>query len=322
MAHLFSDRELARENRLQLELTPSVRRPRSLLCLERTVFVDIDAFGEGRGASRSDDRDGNKGNEIKDGDKTMAVVVLGVQGLVVVEDEGEDEVGDVMKGMQRTRASAAAAATDPEPANPHEHEEQVALDDPEELMEDKVEYEEVEKEVEEKEEEVVEEELEEEEQETDVANVSNAGDAAGGDASMVEGEKDDDESKKHAELLALPPNGSEIYVRVMKAKDSTENKGYASVTFKTKELASKAIEELNNTEFKSMVYRRGQTPVGILSDGCLRHQNHGCLHQGCSRIHGNDEPLQKLFMAVNLDLKNIKTEQAKCWKQTSFPSLS
>ncbi|URD89159.1 hypothetical protein MUK42_27363, partial [Musa troglodytarum] len=154
----------------------------------------------------------NKGNEIKDGDKTMAVVVLGVQGLVVVEDEGEDEVGDVMKGMQRTRASAAAAATDPEPANPHEHEEQVALDDPEELMEDKVEYEEVEKEVEEKEEEVVEEELEEEEQETDVANVSNAGDAAGGDASMVEGEKDDDESKKHAELLALPPNGSEIYV--------------------------------------------------------------------------------------------------------------
>ncbi|URD89162.1 hypothetical protein MUK42_27363 [Musa troglodytarum] len=250
MAHLFSDRELARENRLQLELTPSVRRPRSLLCLERTVFVDIDAFGEGRGASRSDDRDGNKGNEIKDGDKTMAVVVLGVQGLVVVEDEGEDEVGDVMKGMQRTRASAAAAATDPEPANPHEHEEQVALDDPEELMEDKVEYEEVEKEVEEKEEEVVEEELEEEEQETDVANVSNAGDAAGGDASMVEGEKDDDESKKHAELLALPPNGSEIYVRVMKAKDSTENKGYASVTFKTKELASKAIEELNNTEFK------------------------------------------------------------------------
>ncbi|CAL9079522.1 unnamed protein product [Musa textilis] len=114
--------------------------------------------------------------------------------------------------MQRTRASAAAAATDPEPANPHEHEEQVALDDPEELMEEKVEYEEVEKEVEEKEEEVVKEELEEEEQETDVANVSNAGDAAGGDASMVEGEKDDDESKKHAELLALPPNGSEIYV--------------------------------------------------------------------------------------------------------------
>ncbi|CAL9203914.1 unnamed protein product [Musa hybrid cultivar] len=187
--------------------------------------------------------------------------------------------GDNIPKMPRTRASAAAAATNPEPANPAEPEEQVALDDPEEMMEEEVEYEEVEEEVEEEEEEVVEEEieeeLEEEEQETDVANGSNAGDAAGGDASMVEGEKDDDESKKHAELLALPPHGSEIYVggiphdaseeelrsfcepigevtevRVMKAKDSTENKGYAFVTFKTKELASKAIEELNNTEFK------------------------------------------------------------------------
>lgn len=37
----------------------------------------------------------------------------------------------------------------------------------------------------------------------------------------------------------------------------------------------------------------------------------------------DDEPLQKLFVAVrselNLDLKNIKTEQAKFWKQ--HPSL-
>ncbi|RZR85059.1 hypothetical protein BHM03_00011994, partial [Ensete ventricosum] len=118
--------------------------------------------------------------------------------------------------MPRTRASAAAAAANPEPANPAEPEEQVALDDPEEMMEEEIEYEEVEEEVEEEEEEVVEEEieeeLEEEEQETDVANGSNAGDAAGGDASMVEGEKDDDESKKHSELLALPPHGSEIYV--------------------------------------------------------------------------------------------------------------
>lgn len=37
----------------------------------------------------------------------------------------------------------------------------------------------------------------------------------------------------------------------------------------------------------------------------------------------DDEPLQKLFVAVrselNLDLKNIRTEQAKFWKQ--HPSL-
>lgn len=36
----------------------------------------------------------------------------------------------------------------------------------------------------------------------------------------------------------------------MKGKDSNENKGYAFVTFRTKELASKAIKELNNTELK------------------------------------------------------------------------
>lgn len=36
----------------------------------------------------------------------------------------------------------------------------------------------------------------------------------------------------------------------MKGKDSTENKGYAFVTFRTKELASKAIKELNNKELK------------------------------------------------------------------------
>ncbi|KAI8013476.1 Heterogeneous nuclear ribonucleoprotein Q [Camellia lanceoleosa] len=81
--------------------------------------------------------------------------------------------------------------------------------------------------------------------------------------------------KKHAELLALPPHGSEVYlggipqdaseedlrnfcesvgevveVRIMKEKDSSENKGYAFVTFRTKEFASKAIKELNNTELK------------------------------------------------------------------------
>ncbi|ONK80930.1 uncharacterized protein A4U43_C01F23360 [Asparagus officinalis] len=88
-------------------------------------------------------------------------------------------------------------------------------------------------------------------------------------------EKDEDESVKHAELLALPPHGSEIYVggipsdaseedlknfcksvgevvevRLIKDKGSSENKGYAFVTYLTKELAEKATEDLNNTEFK------------------------------------------------------------------------
>lgn len=36
----------------------------------------------------------------------------------------------------------------------------------------------------------------------------------------------------------------------MKGKDSSENKGYAFVTFRSKDLATKAIKDLNNTEFK------------------------------------------------------------------------
>lgn len=36
----------------------------------------------------------------------------------------------------------------------------------------------------------------------------------------------------------------------MKGKDSGEAKGYAFVTFRNKELASKAIEDLNNSELK------------------------------------------------------------------------
>ena len=39
-------------------------------------------------------------------------------------------------------------------------------------------------------------------------------------------------------------------VRIMKGKDSSENKGYAFVTFRSKDLATKAIKDLNNTEFK------------------------------------------------------------------------
>lgn len=37
---------------------------------------------------------------------------------------------------------------------------------------------------------------------------------------------------------------------MMKGKDSSENKGYAFVTFRTKELAAKAIRDLRNAEFK------------------------------------------------------------------------
>ncbi|KAG1367562.1 heterogeneous nuclear ribonucleoprotein Q [Cocos nucifera] len=190
--------------------------------------------------------------------------------------------------MPRARASAAAAKS-AEPVKPPELEQQVDLDEPEDMMEEEVEYEEVEEEVEEEEEEVVEEEVEEEVEEdepeeeeeenatadgTDADASGGAGDAIKVDV-MNDDEKDEDESGEHAELLALPPHGSEVYVggiphdaseedlrsfcesvgdvtevRVMKGKDSSENKGYAFVTFRTKEFATKAIEDLNNIEFK------------------------------------------------------------------------
>ncbi|THF96480.1 hypothetical protein TEA_017076 [Camellia sinensis var. sinensis] len=197
--------------------------------------------------------------------------------------------------MPRTRARAAAAKSD-EPEKPTEpekrddSEERVDFDgdnDLEETVEEEVEYEEVEveEEVEEDEEEEVEEEVEEEEDEeeeedgeedtaADGADVQKGSD---GDEDMKPADAEGDVEKKHAELLALPPHGSEVYlggipqdaseedlrnfcesvgevveVRIMKEKDSSENKGYAFVTFRTKEFASKAIKELNNTELKAV----------------------------------------------------------------------
>ncbi|KAG2725664.1 hypothetical protein I3760_01G076500 [Carya illinoinensis] len=86
---------------------------------------------------------------------------------------------------------------------------------------------------------------------------------------------DEDEKEKHAELLALPPHGSEVFigglprdaieedlrhlcepigefveVRLIKDKETGDAKGYAFIAFKTKEVAQKAIEEIHNKEFK------------------------------------------------------------------------
>lgn len=91
---------------------------------------------------------------------------------------------------------------------------------------------------------------------------------------------DEEEKRKHDELLALPPHGSEVFigglprdvceddlrelceplgdifeVRLMKDKDTGEGKGYAFVAFKTKKFAQNAIEELHNTEFKGKTLR-------------------------------------------------------------------
>uniref|UniRef100_A0A7C8ZXT6 RRM domain-containing protein n=1 Tax=Opuntia streptacantha TaxID=393608 RepID=A0A7C8ZXT6_OPUST len=91
---------------------------------------------------------------------------------------------------------------------------------------------------------------------------------------------EEDDKEKNAELLSLPPHGSEVFigglpkdvleedlrdlcepigdiyeVRLIKNKDTGESKGYAFVAFKTKEDAQKAIEELKNKEFKGKSLR-------------------------------------------------------------------
>lgn len=175
--------------------------------------------------------------------------------------------------MPRTRASAAATKSEPE--KPVETEEQVDFEGDND-EEEEIEYEEVEEEVEmeEEEEEEVEEEVEEEEEEEEENESDGSGEGRGSEDVKMKVDAEDVE-KKHAELLALPPHGSEVYiggitpdvseadvrefcetigevteVRIMKGKDASQNKGYAFVTYRNKELAAKAIKELNNTELK------------------------------------------------------------------------
>uniref|UniRef100_A0A6V7QRN5 RRM domain-containing protein n=1 Tax=Ananas comosus var. bracteatus TaxID=296719 RepID=A0A6V7QRN5_ANACO len=175
--------------------------------------------------------------------------------------------------MPRTTAKAADSKPT-EPEKPPEiaesvRREQVHHDENKDLMEEEeVEYEEVEEEVE-----VEEEEEAEEEEAAQEENVAADGKGHAGDDNMKdahEGE-DEDDSDEQAELLALP-HGSEVFIggiskaseedvkrfcqsvgkspRLMTNMYSSEKKAYAFVTFRTKELATKAVEELNNNELK------------------------------------------------------------------------
>lgn len=92
--------------------------------------------------------------------------------------------------------------------------------------------------------------------------------------------RDEEDAEKHAELLALPPHGSEVFiggvprdaseedlrglcepfgkiseVRLVKDKDKKENKGYAFIAFTTKDAAERAIEEIHDKEFKGKTLR-------------------------------------------------------------------
>ncbi|KAM0854107.1 hypothetical protein ACQ4PT_050630 [Festuca glaucescens] len=165
-------------------------------------------------------------------------------------------------------------------ANQVEPEECLEFDDhEEEVEEEEVEYEEIEEEVEEVEEEVEEdedilEEVEESEEEEDPEEreVDDSDSKLEVVHQQVEAE-DGNDKEKHAELLSLPPHGSEVYVGGISTGASSEDlkklcepvgevvavrimqgkpgkRGYAFVTFRTKNLALKAIEKLDNSTFK------------------------------------------------------------------------
>ncbi|CAN6380490.1 unnamed protein product [Urochloa humidicola] len=157
--------------------------------------------------------------------------------------------------------------------NAARQEDRLEFDDPDEVdEEEEVEYEEIEEEVEYEVDE--EEEEEEEEEKSEVACEVDAKH----DNKMVDVDQNDEEEKeKHAELLALPPHGSEVYVGGISSDVSSEdvkrlfesvgevvevrirrkgdNKLYAFVNFKTKELALKAIQKLNNKDLKGKKIR-------------------------------------------------------------------
>ncbi|KAK8945998.1 Nucleolin 2 [Platanthera guangdongensis] len=93
-------------------------------------------------------------------------------------------------------------------------------------------------------------------------------------------EIDEEERQKHAELLSLPPQGSEIFIgglprdvtdedlrdlcesfgevyeiRLVKDKDRKENKGFAFIVFTTEEAAQKAVEDIQDKDFKGKTLR-------------------------------------------------------------------
>ncbi|KAJ1274107.1 hypothetical protein BS78_05G037300 [Paspalum vaginatum] len=184
------------------------------------------------------------------------------------------------------RTETAASNKSVELAKQEDH---LEFDDPDEAdeeeeveyeeIEEEVEYEEVEEEEEDEETEVAREvdakhvskmvDVDEEDEETEVAREVDVKH----DSKMVDvDEKDECEKKKHAELLALPPHGCEVYVGGISSDVSSDdvkklfesvgevvevrmrikgdNRMYAFVNFRTEELAKKAIQKLNNKDLK------------------------------------------------------------------------
>lgn len=142
------------------------------------------------------------------------------------------------------------------------------------------------------------------------------------------GLKDEVDSEKHAELLALPPHGSEVFiggvprdateeelrelceplgesceVKLVKDKDSKENKGFAFITFLTKDAAQKAIEEIHDKEFKGRTLR------------CSLSQTKYRLFIGNIPKSLTDEEVTKILEDTGPGVENVE-----CFKDPQNPS--
>ncbi|RZC78615.1 hypothetical protein C5167_002826 [Papaver somniferum] len=145
--------------------------------------------------------------------------------------------------------------------------------------------------------------------------------------------EDEDENPEHAALLALPPHGSEVYVggiphgtseeelrgfcesvgevteiRIMKSKNASENKGYAFVTFRTKQLADKAIEDLNNTEFQRRRIK------------CSSSQAKHRLFLGNVPKSWGEEDLKKVITEIGPGVGNVELLKVKAIYVKNLPS--
>ncbi|CAN6466383.1 unnamed protein product [Victoria cruziana] len=107
----------------------------------------------------------------------------------------------------------------------------------------------------------------------DIREVNECTDVNSGTREELENKDDEIKRQTHDELLALPPHGCEVFIgglprdfteaqlaeqcerigevaeiRMVKDKASGDHKGYAFVTFRTRDLAQKAIEEFHEKE--------------------------------------------------------------------------
>lgn len=141
-------------------------------------------------------------------------------------------------------------------------------------------------------------------------------------------EIDEEERQKHAELLSLPPQGSEIFIgglprdvtdedlrdlcesfgevyeiRLVKDKDRKENKGFAFIVFTTEEAAQKAVEDIQDKDYKGKTLRCSLSQV--------KHR----LFIGNVPKSLAEEELKRIFEGIGPGVENIE-----CFKDPQNPS--